>query len=104
MGGYEMLSRKRSIIINLSLILVLSLSTYAGDDKKKKETATGTPVLWRDPGDIASRNLFLGPGGEAMKPDLTHITFIKEETSGYSKKYRVRDGQGRVWVAKLGKE
>ena len=29
-----------------------------------------------------------------MKPDLTHITFIKEETGGYSKKYRVRDGQG----------
>jgi len=99
-----LLSRKHSIIINLSLILVFSLSTYAGDDKKKKETATGTPVLWRDPGNIASRDLFLGPGGEAMKPDLTRITFIKEETGGYSKKYRVRDGQGHVWVAKLSKE
>jgi len=66
--------------------------------------ASGTPVLWRDPGDISSRDLFAGPGGEAMKPDLSRLTFIKEETGGYSKKYRVRDGQGRVWVAKLSKE
>ena len=39
-----------------------------------------------------------------MKPDLSRITFVKEEKGGYSKKYRVKDGQGRTWVAKLGKE
>ncbi|MCA1577618.1 MAG: hypothetical protein LC794_09690 [Acidobacteria bacterium] len=39
-----------------------------------------------------------------MKPDLSRITFVKEETGGYSKKYRVKDGKGRVWVAKIGKE
>jgi hypothetical protein len=39
-----------------------------------------------------------------MQPDISHVTFIREETGGYSKKYRVRDGAGRVWVAKLSKE
>jgi hypothetical protein len=39
-----------------------------------------------------------------MKPDLSRVTFIKQETGGYSTKYRVRDGSGRVWVAKIGKE
>lgn len=39
-----------------------------------------------------------------MKPDLSRITFVKEEKGGYSKKYRVKDGKGRTWVAKLGKE
>jgi hypothetical protein len=39
-----------------------------------------------------------------MRPDLRRITFIKEETGGYSKKYRIRDGSGREWVAKIGKE
>ena len=39
-----------------------------------------------------------------MRPDLRRITFIKEEKGGYSKKYRVRDGSGREWVAKIGKE
>ena len=102
-----MLSRRKlSVLTNFSVILVLSLSIYAQDDKSKnkKAMASGTPVLWQDPGDISSRDLFAGPGGEAMKPDLSQLTFIKEETGGYSKKYRVRDGKGRVWVAKLSKE
>lgn len=100
-----LLRRKYSVLINFSIILALSLSIYAGDDKSKnKKAASGMPVLWQDPGDIASHDLFAGPGGEAMKPDLSRVTFIKEETGGYSKKYRVRDAQGRVWVAKMSKE
>ena len=39
-----------------------------------------------------------------MRPDLRSVTLIKEETSGTSKKYRVRDASGREWVAKVGKE
>jgi hypothetical protein len=99
------LRRKLLVWTNFSIILVLSLLIYAKDDKSKnKKAVTGTPVLWRDPGNIASRDLFAGPGGADMKPDLSRVTFIKEESGGYSKKYRVRDGQGRIWVAKLSKE
>jgi hypothetical protein len=61
-------------------------------------------MLWRAPDDLPSRDLYLGPGGEAMKPDLSKVTFIKDETGGYSTKFRVRDGSGREWVAKVGKE
>ena len=39
-----------------------------------------------------------------MRPDLRRITFIKEEKGGYSKKFEVRDGSGRRWVVKIGKE
>ena len=39
-----------------------------------------------------------------MRPDTSLVTFIKEEKGGYSPKFRVRDGSGREWVAKLGKE
>ena len=101
-----LLRRKLSVLIIFSIALVFGLSICAQDDKSKKkmDKAAGTPVLWRDPGNIASRDLFTGPGGEAMNPDLSRVTFIKEETGGYSKKYRVRDGKGRVWVAKLSKE
>jgi hypothetical protein len=89
----------------LSLILALSFSVFADDKKsKKKGAATATPVLWQDPGDISSRDLFYGPGGQEMQPDLSHVTFIRDETGGYSKKYRVQDGAGRVWVAKLSNE
>jgi hypothetical protein len=61
-------------------------------------------VLWRDPGDVSTYNLLVGPGGEEMKPDMSSITYIQEETGGYSPKFRVRDGAGKIWVAKLGKE
>jgi len=53
---------------------------------------------------IGQRDTFFGPGGRQMQPDLSRITFIKEETGGHNKKYRIKDGAGRVWVAKLGRE
>jgi hypothetical protein len=72
--------------------------------KKEKEKPTGTPVFWRRPVDIRNRDLFLGPGGSSMQPDLSRVELMKEEKGGYSKKFRVRDGSGREWVAKIGKE
>ena len=102
-------TRKLRTLILFALILSLTsietgLATQKISKKKKKEALTGTPVLWIRPDNISSRDLFLGPGGAAMRPDLSRITFIKEEKGGYSKKYRVRDGSGREWVVKIGKE
>jgi len=39
-----------------------------------------------------------------MRPATRRLRFIKEEKGGWSKKYRVRDSNGREWVAKLGRE
>ncbi|HEV3469370.1 MAG TPA: hypothetical protein VG148_08630 [Pyrinomonadaceae bacterium] len=93
---------------SLIVLFIIALLAPAGSAQKKsegkEEAPRGTPVLWRAPSDIASRDLFLGPGGEAMKPDLSRITFVREETGGFSTKYRVKDGSGRTWVAKIGKE
>jgi hypothetical protein len=73
-------------------------------DEKKEAPPEGTPVLWQEPADISSRNLLLGPGGDEMKPDLKQVTFEETLTGGYSVKWRVRDGSGKHWVAKLGNE
>jgi hypothetical protein len=97
------LKRVRIAILVLIALLIPSIQTGLAKSKKKPIPA-GTPVLWRKPEDIASRDLFLGPGGKNMRPDLRRITFLKEEKGGYSKKYRVRDGSGREWVVKIGKE
>jgi len=91
----------------LAAALIVSTSTLAAQDKPKKKDKpqpTGAPVLWRAPDDLPARNLLLGPGGERMRPDLSRVTFLKDETGGYSTKFRVRDGRGREWVAKVGKE
>jgi hypothetical protein len=39
-----------------------------------------------------------------MQPDLSHITFVEEEKGGFSKKYKIKDGAGHTWVAKVGPE
>jgi hypothetical protein len=71
----------------------------------KGETPQGTPVLWKEPTDIATRNLLLGPGGEAMRPDLSTVTWDGQEgVPGYSVKWKVRDGAGKKWAVKLGRE
>jgi hypothetical protein len=95
-----------SVVIIALLLLGVAPPTGAaqeGKGKKKEPPPQGTPVLWRAPADVAALDLFNGPGGEALKP-VSPFTFVKDEKGGYSKKYRVRDGAGRVWVAKIGKE
>jgi hypothetical protein len=106
------MSHKRSFRLSVALLAALVVSLAPGaaaqkdkDKKKAKEPPPqGTAVLWRDPGDVAALDLLNGPGGAEMKPDLSRLTFVKEEKGGYSKKFRVRDAAGRVWVAKVGKE
>jgi hypothetical protein len=96
---FRLISRLTVIL----LIVLVSVPTTAvvAAKKKKKVPPTGTPVLWRAV-NIPSRDVANGPGGP--RPDLRRVTFIKEERGGYSKKYRVRDSEGREWVAKIGKE
>lgn len=93
----------RLAVLMLALLFAFSFTAQA-KSKKTKEVPRGVPILWGAPSDIRSRNLYLGPGGTRMKPDLRRIRFIEEEKGGYSKKFRIRDAAGREWVAKVGKE
>ena len=107
-GRRNMVYRNKRLKLAAAALLVLGLVTpavEAQDSKdKKKSPPDGTPVLWRAPDDLPARNLYLGPGGEEMKPDLTSVTFESDETGGYSVKWQVRDGSGKKWTAKLGRE
>src|SRR6266704_2114272 len=100
-------SFKRPALILIGMAMLLT-GTIQGQKSKKSHPKPipndAKPVLWHEPTDIASRDLFLGSGGEAMKPDLSQVAFIADETRSYSKKYRVRDGAGNEWVVKVGPE
>ena len=108
------LPKQLGLALALALAVGLSLQTPALAQTEKKDSGkksakekpvrTGTPVLWRDHENVAALDLLNGPGGAAMQPDLSRLTFIREETGGYSKKYRVKDAKGRTWVAKIGVE
>jgi hypothetical protein len=61
--------------------------------------------LWRDPGNIASRDLRLGRGGRALQPARdAEFEFKGSDTTGYSGGYDVVDAQGRKWDVKIGDE
>ena len=63
----------------------------------------GPAVLWRDPVDITSRDLFFGPGGRQHEPHGPY-TFVKEDLDGTNPKFVVRDRDGVKWKVKMGVE
>src|ERR1051325_11690211 len=81
----RMLDRTKTLKLTAATLLLFVAFTQAlaADDKKKEKAEhAATPVLWRGPDDITARDLFNGPGGEEMRPDLRRVTFLKEETGG----------------------
>jgi hypothetical protein len=72
-------------------------------DRKGESTDAGPAIVWRNPPDIASRNLFFGPGGQGHQPCGT-FTFLREDLHGTNPKYVVRDQDGVKWQVKLGAE
>jgi hypothetical protein len=61
------------------------------------------PILWREPTDIESRNLYFGPGGSRHQPQPP-FTFDRENLNGTNPKFVVRDVNGVKWTIKLGEE
>jgi hypothetical protein len=87
-------------------------STEKKDAKKgraEEQSAESSPaktyVMWEDPGDLKSRDLYYGPGGKEGAPELAStFKFIQRRTSGTSEKMDVEDNLGRKWVVKFGPE
>ena len=90
-------------------VILLSLPTLQAATKAAKTTSDKTqiseerPVLWRNPVDIASRNLYYGPGGKAHEPHGPY-TFEKEDMAGSNPKFDVIDQDGVKWRVKMGDE
>ncbi len=71
----------------------------------EESTRTAKPVLWMEPTDIASRDLYYGSGSQERMPTAnTVFTFEKEDLDGTNPKYVIRDDKGNKWKAKLGDE
>ncbi len=88
-----------------SVFLTLPL---CGDDAKAAKASETSVIkehgiLWRDPADIGSRNLYYGAGGEKHQPHGP-FTFVEEDMNGTNPKYVVRDQDNVKWTIKLGIE
>jgi hypothetical protein len=68
-------------------------------------TAAQMAELWVEPADIASRDLFHGPGGPGLAPAPGAVfDFVSKDTKGYSWGWDVKDARGMEWSVKYGPE
>src|SRR5512140_2107959 len=82
---------------------LLAGTVPARAQKHQGKDGAGTAVLWVDPGDIRSRDLFYGVGGKDGEPQPP-FRFEGEDEKGTSPKFDVKDGRGEKWRVKLGVE
>lgn len=74
------------------------------DNDKPVDTARlHNPVLWHDPGAIATLDLYEGQGGKQGRP-AAPFKFESEDMSGTNPKFDARDENGTKWRVKLGDE
>jgi hypothetical protein len=94
-----------SFVLSVFLVTLCTIASADSAEAQRLRRARSSPraVIWRNPGDIKSRNLLYGPGSPETAP-VEPFTFIKEGKSGESPKFDVKDGRGVVWTVKLGEE
>lgn len=102
-----MFKKRQLVSLLLSSLILASPAARAWEKKDKAANEsgeiTGAPVLWREPGDIASKNLLDGSGGKEHAPTGV-MTFLKEDEAGTNAKFDVKDENGVKWKLKLGAE
>src|SRR5258706_8229152 len=93
------------VIIVMSCTGVAGPTLAAGNKGSLKEgiTRSEPAVLWRNPANLAARDLYYGPGGRQHAPG-GKFTFVKEDLEGSNPKYVVKDEDGVKWKVKLGDE
>lgn len=89
------------ILLAATVAAVLTASQPA-NPKARKATLS---ELWRDPGNIAAKDLRWGRGGQSLAPSAeAEHQFKATDTTGYSPGYDVVDPKGRKWDVKTGDE
>lgn len=96
--------QKFKLVFFLIIFSLVSTTAAVAQTKKSKEKfSAGKSVIWK-PVNISRRDLYWGAGGREMFPNLKRVTLIRKETGGNNLKYRIKDGSGRIWVAKIADE
>src|SRR5215213_4471099 len=90
------------LLVVFSLLVSQPATSQSRRASDSKNSAV-PPILWRNPANVSRRNLFYGPGSPELAP-VAPFTFIKENKSGESPKFVVRDARGDEWTVKLGPE
>jgi hypothetical protein len=88
-----------------ALVLVAALGSCAAGIARPASEDNNLDALWIEPRDLASRDLFYGPGGPSLVPRAdAQYELEKRDTAGFSITYDVRDQTGQEWSVKIGPE
>jgi hypothetical protein len=94
----------KTLVNAVLLVLLLIPSQHAKHSSRKLPAVGSAPaVLWRQPEDIKSRDLFFGAGGPEHAPK-GKLEFIEENLHGTQPKFFVRDSDNVRWGVKIGPE
>ncbi len=96
-------SKPALTMLSVVVLLCFQVSVSAYQSTARQGAAQNEPVLWRNPADISSRDLFFGSGGRESVPHGP-FSFVAEDLAGTNPKYQVRDSDGVRWQVKLGIE
>lgn len=101
-----MLRFKRNLLVVVAILALASTSAAQNKSKflkEKPKVGSAPAVVWREPVDIKTRDLYWGPGGKAHAPK-GRLAFIEEKKNGVNPKFDVRDEDGIRWGVKFGVE
>ena len=97
-------TRRLRLVVGILLAATAAAALTASQSKLKSQRAP-LDQLWRDPGNIAAKDLRFGRGGKALLPDPgTEYVFKASDVTGYSPGYDVVDPAGRKWDVKTSDE
>jgi len=104
-------TRLTALLVMLMLTSMISVPGLKGQSRKddsdrpQKLAKVGSTaaVLWNDPVDIRTRDLYYGCGGQEHMP-AGKLKFIGEKLNGVNPKFDVRDSDGVRWGVKMGVE
>jgi len=98
------MNTRRQVFLVLAVTLAaFSLATCAGGKRPSIRPAAAVPgaILWQQPTDLATRNVYDGPWGARRAPDPeATYTLVERKHSGVNLGMTVKDSQGREWSVK----
>jgi len=102
-GEWEIQMTLTKNIIKVAAIALIIVFTAVSGFSQKEDKTDVKRVMW-EPVNIGERDLFWGPGGQEMQPDVKKMDFLGRQEGGTRLKYRLKDASGLEWVAKVGRE
>ena len=93
------------VIVGVLVAATAAAVLTASQSANFKARQAAIAELWKDPGNIAAKDLRWGRGGKAAAPSAEiEYEFKASDTTGYSGGYDVVDPSGRKWDVKIGDE